>query len=146
MSVVGKQMYLASFEKPFCSVNDIRKDKFAREYPLLDNGAVHAQWKKGSWQITRIGDIWKRTGKVFSIPHEGYELYPAFQFAEDGTPFPLMAEVLKALPADMTPWQRALWMTSPSADLDGGNPADGIQSGDDRVIDVASKARTKVLN
>lgn len=139
-------MYLARFDEQNCAINDIRKDKFAREFPLLDNGAVHAQWKKGSWQITRIGDIWKRTGKIFSVPHEGTDAFPSFQFAEDGTPLPLMEKVLKALPAEMTPWQRAFWMASPKKELGGGSPADCIQSGDDRVVDVAGKARSNFLN
>ncbi|KIC46415.1 hypothetical protein RA28_01020 [Ruegeria sp. ANG-S4] len=139
-------MYLAKFEKQFCAVNDILKDEFAQKFPLLDTSAVHAQWKKGSWQITRIGDIWKRTGKIFSVPYEGAEAYPSFQFDQDGTPFPLMEDVLFALPKDMTPWQRALWMTSPNAGLGGENPASCIQAGDDRVVEVASHVRANRLN
>ncbi|WP_109311226.1 hypothetical protein [Ruegeria sp. AU67] len=139
-------MYFTKFEEPFCAVYDIRKDEFARKYPLLDNRSVYAQWKKGSWQITRIGEIWKRTGKVFSVPYEGIDAYPSFQFAEDGTPLPLMQTVLKALPADMTPWQRAFWMTSAKAELEGGNPANSIQTDDNRVVDVASKFGEDFLN
>lgn len=131
-------MYLAKLKEPYCSVDDIQKDEFARKFPLLDNAAVHAQWEKGSWHITRIGDIWKRTGKVFAVPYEHGDAYPSFQFSEDGTPLPLMERVLKALPSEMTPWQRAFWLTSPKKELGGENPASCIQSGDDRVINLAS--------
>ncbi|WP_170464449.1 hypothetical protein [Ruegeria arenilitoris] len=139
-------MYVTKFEKQFCAVKDIRKDEFARKFPLLDDRSVHAQWKKGSWQITRIGEIWKRTGKVFSVPYEGIDAYPSFQFAEDGTPLPLMETVLKALPADMTPWQLAYWMTSPKAELGGDTPAKSIQTGDNRVVDAAGKLGVDLLN
>nr|WP_321254253.1 hypothetical protein [uncultured Ruegeria sp.] len=139
-------MYLAKFEERFCIVSDIRKDEFSRKFPLLDMGAVHAQWKTGSRLITRIGDIWKRSGKVFSVPYEGIDAYPSFQFAEDGTPFPLMEDVLKALPVEMTPWQCALWMTSPKSELGGEVPVSCIQSGDDRVVDVARSATANRLN
>ncbi|WP_058274758.1 hypothetical protein [Ruegeria atlantica] len=139
-------MYVAKFEEQICAVNNIRIDTFAREFPLLDSRSVHARWRKGSWQITRIGEIWKRTGKVFSVPYEGIDAYPSFQFAEDGTPLPLMETVLNALPSDMTPWQRAFWMTSPKAELGGSNPANSIQTGDSRVVGVASKFGIDFLN
>ncbi|MCA0928480.1 hypothetical protein [Ruegeria profundi] len=139
-------MYLAKFNDQFCAVADIQKTEFAEKFPLLDRGEVHARWKKGSWQITRIGDIWKRTGKIFSVHYDGADAYPSFQFDVDGTPLPLMEEVLKALPPEMTQWQRAFWMTSPVPELDGGLPIHCIRSGDRRVIEVAAKAGTGFLN
>ncbi len=136
-------MYLAKLKEPFCSVADIQKDEFARKHQLLDIAAVHAQWKKGTWHVTRIGDIWKRTGKIFAVPYEFGDAYPSFQFSEDGTPFPLMEDVLNALPNDMTPWQRAFWMTSPKTELGGESPASCIRSGDKRVIKLACNVRAK---
>ncbi|MEM9127092.1 MAG: hypothetical protein AAGB28_14995 [Pseudomonadota bacterium] len=133
-------MYLAKVEGHYSPVNDIRVDEFARSYPLLDDCAVHARWKKGAWHMTRIGDIWKRTGKIFSVPYQGTNVYPSFQFDENGAPMPLMSKVLHALPAEMTPWQCAFWMTSPKADLDDQCPADCIQAGDDRVVELAGRA------
>ena len=40
-------MYLHNFEGHCCPVNDIRMDDFAREYLLLDDVGVHAQWAEG---------------------------------------------------------------------------------------------------
>ena len=133
-------MYLHNFEGHCCAVNDIRMDDFAREYPLLDDVGVHAQWQKGSWQITRIADIWTRTGKVLSLPYKGANAYPSFQFAQDGTPLPLMEKVLKALPREMTPWQCAFWLTSPKLEIGGESPANRIQIGDDCIVGIASDA------
>ena len=139
-SFVSEFMYLSRIDVPVDAVDEIQKDEFARTYPLLDDVAVHAQWKNGPWHITRIGDIWKRTGKILSVPYEGAEAYPSFQFAKDGTPLPLMEKVLQALPSDMTAWQRAFWMTSAKKELGGEFPANCIRAGDDRVVDVADMA------
>lgn len=132
-------MYLSKIDERNDAISEDRKIEFARKYPLLDDASVHAQWNKGCWQITRIGDIWKRTGKILSVRFEGTDAYPSFQFSEDGTPLPLMEKVLKALPCEMTPWQCAFWMTSPKKELGGEHPANCIQTGDDRVIDVADR-------
>lgn len=139
-------MYLSKVDGQFDAVNDIRKTEFAQRYPLLDDTEVHAQWKTGSWMITRIGDIWTRTGKVLSIPFEGASAYPSFQFAEDGTPLPLIEDVLKALPQDMTPWQCAFWMTSPKKELGGDCPANCIKAGDARVVEAARNTARIFMN
>lgn len=133
-------MYLSKVDGRSDAVRNTQKDDFARDYPLLDDGAVHAQWQGGAWHLTRIGDIWKRTGKILSLPYQGTDAYPSFQFAEDGTPLPLMEKVLQALPRGMTPWQRAFWMTSPKKELGGAAPAQCIKAGDDRVIKIAGQA------
>lgn len=137
-------MHLARFEGQSRSIEDVLRDEFARNHPLLDDGAVHARWTKRSWQVTRIGEIWKRTGKIFAVPYDGTNAYPSFQFDRDGTPIPLMSKVLEMLPADMTPWQCAFWMTSPKADLGGDTPADCVQKDDDRVLSVAAKEGVSV--
>ncbi|SLN75676.1 hypothetical protein [Ruegeria meonggei] len=133
-------MYMSKFDDRNDVASDSRKTEFARKYPLLDDASVHAQWKNGSWQITRIGDIWSRTGKVLSVRFEGADAYPSFQFSEDGTPLPLMEKVLSALPCEMSPWQCAFWVTSPKKELDGESPVSCIQTGDARVIDLAGRA------
>ncbi len=90
--------------------------------------------------MSRIGEIWKRTGKIFSVPYEGADTYPAFQFGADGTPLPMVAQVLQLLPASQSPWQHAFWMASPNSYLDGNSPADWIQAGDARVLEAANQA------
>ncbi|WP_171126140.1 MULTISPECIES: hypothetical protein [unclassified Ruegeria] len=134
-------MYPSHIGAHCSATTDLQRNEFAQKYPLLDDASVHAQWKNGSWQITRIGDIWKRTGKIMSVPHDGTDAFPSFQFAEDGTPLPLMEKVLKALPCEMTPWQRAYWMTSPRKELGGQFPAQCIRAGDERVVDAAGRAK-----
>lgn len=49
---------------------------------------------------------------TFSVPYEGQERHPAFQFAEDGKPLPIIRALLAILPPTMTPWQIAFWFVS----------------------------------
>ena len=54
---------------------------------------------------------WKRQGKIFGVPVDRADLYPAFQFLE-GRPQPEVRRVLAALPVSMSPRQIALWFAS----------------------------------
>lgn len=80
---------------------------------------------------------WKKSGDVFSVHHRGTEYYPAFQF-RDGRPHPSMRKVLLALPANLSPWQRAFWFVSTNGWLNGQAPADLL---DDPEAVVAAALR-----
>lgn len=80
---------------------------------------------------------WKQQRRVFSIPWNGNELYPAFQF-RDGQPHPHVANVLRELPTRLSPWQVAFWFTSSNGWLRGAAPADRL---DDESAVVAAARR-----
>ena len=71
------------------------------------------------------GSRWKSDGRVFSVPFQGKEYYPAFQF-QDGRPHPTIAAILSALPEGMSPWQIAFWFVSSNPSLDGEVPSRGL--------------------
>ena len=54
---------------------------------------------------------WKDNARVFAVPFQGVDRFPAFQFA-DGQPRAVIKAVLGALPAHMSSWQIALWFAS----------------------------------
>lgn len=68
---------------------------------------------------------WKNQGAIFGVRRLGRDRYPAFQF-QDGRPRKVIGKILKALPADMSPWQTAMWFASPNGWLDGARPMDGL--------------------
>ena len=72
---------------------------------------------------------WKREGRVFAVRAGRAYLFPRFQFA-DGAPRPVVKEVLKRLPGDMTPWQIAFWFRSGNGWLDGKSPEETLDDGD----------------
>ena len=69
---------------------------------------------------------WKREKKVFAVRAGRAQLFPCFQFA-DGYPLPVIKEVLKRLPDDMTPWQIAFWFRSGNGWLDGRPPEEALR-------------------
>ena len=85
---------------------------------------------------------WRREKRVFAVRGGRAQLFPRFQFA-DGNPRPVIKEVLKRLPDDMTPWQIAFWFRSGNGWLDGKSPEealgdeDGILYAADRLHESA---------
>ena len=86
---------------------------------------------------------WKRDRKLFSLPHRGKELFPAFQF-KDGKPDPLIERVLKALPADYTPWQIAFWFASGNGWLDGAAPEEKLKAPEEVLAAAAREAEVAI--
>ena len=68
---------------------------------------------------------WKDNGRVFAVPFQGVDRFPAFQFS-DGQPRAVIKTVLAALPAQMSPWQIALWFASNNGWMDGRAPQDSL--------------------
>jgi hypothetical protein len=75
---------------------------------------------------------------VWSAPARRF-VYPAFQFDTRGGIRPEVAGLLKVLPDedDRGGWQRAFWLYSPHALLEGRTPADVFGHEPQRVIQVA---------
>ena len=84
---------------------------------------------------------WRRDKKVFAVRAGRARLFPSFQFT-DGRPRPVIADVLKRLPHDMTPWQIAFWFQAGNGWLGGRSPEealddrDGILMAADRLRDT----------
>jgi hypothetical protein len=84
-----------------------------------------------------------KAGLVLGCPTEdGRTVYPAWQFTEDGTTIPHLAEVLGALRAGTdSPWTQALWLCAPAEELDGSTPAEWLAAGNDAApVLVAARA------
>ena len=80
---------------------------------------------------------WKRNRRIFGVPVGNQDRYPAFQFAE-GRPRPEIARVLSVLPADMSPWQIALWFASSNRWIEEDNAPQEALHDIDRVLAAAA--------
>lgn len=125
----------------------------------LDNAQLRAQYLKttkllSSAQVREMSGLepknksepasrWKREQKLFSLAHQGMELFPAFQF-KDGRPNPVIEKVLAALPDDFTPWQVAFWFASGNGWLDGASPEDHLEQPDE-VVAAANHVAESVI-
>jgi hypothetical protein len=124
-------------------VTQARWNAVARERFLREHGAVPA---------TEVGELagydtstnpsmpasrWQAEGKAFSVVRGGRQLFPVFQFGDDGRPLPAMAPILRSFGERSSGWQVALWFDAPNAHLDGARPIDLLA---DRPEDVARAA------
>ena len=86
---------------------------------------------------------WKREGRVFAVRSDHAQHFPCFQFA-DGSPRPVIKEVLKRLPDDMTPWQVALWFRSGNGWLDGRSPEEALAD-EGGILNAADQMREPAI-
>ncbi len=114
--------------------------RYVREVPTYTAGDIHelmhgARLRNPSEPASR----WRRENRVFAVRAGRNRLFPRFQFT-DGHPRPVIREVMRRLPDDMTSWQIAFWFWSGNGWLNGNSPADAL--GDrDRVLEAASRLR-----
>jgi len=134
-------------EDPFADVerridddNAVFRARYLAQVPCLTSQELHRRRGGAGRNTSQLAASWKRQGRVFAVTHRGRDLFPSFQFDDDGTPRALMAEVLRVLPTHFSPWQRAAWFAAANPELDGDSPADRIRAGDRAVIDAARLA------
>ncbi|HEY1856605.1 hypothetical protein [Acidocella sp.] len=110
------------------------RDRFVDETgPLTSLEVAKLSGSKGT-NLYATATRWKSANRVFSVSHRGQEYYPSFQF-KDGSPHPMIKKVLAALPASMSPWQKAFWFVSTNGWLGDRAPADML---DDAAAVVAA--------
>ncbi|MCY4171133.1 MAG: hypothetical protein OXF08_05990 [Bacteroidetes bacterium] len=64
---------------------------------------------------------WTRDRKIFAVTKSKINLYPSFQF-EDGSPKPIIQQILSILPEEMSSWQIAFWFDCMNGWLKGAKP------------------------
>ncbi len=79
---------------------------------------------------------WIGERQVFSVPVEGEDRYPTFQFL-DGAPRPVIGQALAILPAERTPWPNALWFVSSNSWIGGPAPITLLDSNPAGVLEAA---------
>lgn len=103
--------------------------RFFAEIPCLTSAEVHRAAGRGGANEAQTASAWKRQGRIFACARNGRDLFPSFQFGEDGQPRPAVRALLDALPPAFTPWQRAAWFVARNAALEGATPAERIAAG-----------------
>jgi hypothetical protein len=127
------------------------REEFLATYPTLSETQIAALNKSiGSPAEVRR---WRREGRIFVVPHQGIDRYPAFQFMK-GQPKRVIAQVLEHLsPSDpaartnfeleppFSDWAIAFWFVAANPWLDDGLPIDLIDVDPTAVVRAASHAR-----
>jgi hypothetical protein len=82
---------------------------------------------------------WAKAGKIFSVNDGTNERFPVFQL-RDGAPDPVIGRVLGVLRGHLTPWQIAMWLTTPNAEFEGWRtPLDLLDAKPDAVVAAAQR-------
>ena len=113
------------------------RDEYINETSMLTTGQIHRMSGLGSKNTSEPALRWKAEGRTFAVRIGERDHYPRFQF-EDGSPRPVMKAILAALPATMTPWQKALWFASGNGWLDGDEPQHRLDDSES-VVEAARR-------
>ncbi|MGH7818264.1 MAG: hypothetical protein ACREQ9_00675 [Candidatus Binatia bacterium] len=90
-----------------------------------------------------VSDLRTRRRLLGLVRKDGRVVYPAFQFADRGRPFPEMKQILEVFEeADVDEWTIASWFVTPKALLRGATPAAWLRDGGDSSIAVTAARRT----
>ncbi len=113
--------------------------------PLLDTEQTMSLLQVKSRQA--VSDLAHR-GRLLMLGGAGdRKLYPAFQFAPNGRPWPDLPAILKIF-ADVvaSPYTTASWLVSPNSSLDDETPIDGMRSGrtGDELLEAARRAASRL--
>jgi hypothetical protein len=117
-------------------------DDAIRECDLLDEPSVALLSDPNRASGQRVVASWLRQHKVFSLdlPDLGVR-YPAFQFRADGSPWPVLADVLPLLQGAFQPFDLLIWFNSPHPALRGHKPRSCL-AGHDRVLAAVKNSLT----
>lgn len=119
------------------------RDRFIGETGPLTSAEVGERAGHRSSNPYTTAARWKKSGDIFSVHHRGVEYFPGFQF-RDGRPHPTVGKVLAALPAGLSPWQRAFWFVSTNGWLGDRAPADMLDD-PEAVVAVARHEAQEVV-
>jgi hypothetical protein len=118
------------------------REEFLERVPVLKASEVVA--KMSSAVHTAQVDILqlRRERRILSIQQGGQELYPAFQFRDDGRLLPIIHELLEifARYKARSDWDNALWFSAENDWLDGDAPIDLLTTEPRLVKDAAEQA------
>lgn len=116
---------------------------FLTKFQCLTSQEVHQRSGSASRNAAMTAHRWKQQRRIFSIPHRGQDLFPAFQF-RDGAPRPAIKRILGALPTGIRPWETAFWFVSGNGWLGNRAPVDCLDDAE-AVVGAAMRERETVV-
>lgn len=114
------------------------RERFLQEFPILSSHEVADLGGSTASNASAMASRWKKAGKIFALPIGRGDRYPAFQFADDGKPLPVISEVIGLFGA-RSAWSLALWFASSSGWLHGKRPVDMLETHPEEVVQAARR-------
>ncbi|NDJ57333.1 DUF2384 domain-containing protein [Enterobacteriaceae bacterium 4M9] len=82
---------------------------------------------------------WKAKKRIFAVPVNGRDYYPAYALDEGSAPLPVISQLLALFGDRKTPWGLAVWLGSDNGWLGGRKPKDVLASEPDAVLAAAEQ-------
>lgn len=84
-----------------------------------------------------IASRWAAEKKIFSVRFERGQLwYPRFQF-QDGSPIPVIAQVISKFPDHVSGWELAYFFVTPNPNIGGRKPTELLDTDPSRLVSLA---------
>jgi hypothetical protein len=113
---------------------------FLEQYPVLSSAQLADLTGSTARNRAATANRWKAEGRIFSVTHEGADLFPAFQFNAHGAPRPLIKTLLSIFAGHRKGWEVAAWFVHPNGWLPkAAKPIDLLDSPPDPVIEAAKR-------
>jgi heme-degrading monooxygenase HmoA len=128
-------------ELPQLIRNARRRAELLRDFEGLTSAQVADLRGSTAGNRAAIASRWKSERRVFSVRYQKSELYPAFQFDEDGEPRPVIRRILEAIEG-RDGWALALWFTAANGWLDDKRPVDLLDKAkrEDDIVEAARRS------
>jgi hypothetical protein len=114
------------------------REAMLREFGALTSAQVGERAGSKSPNRAALAHKWKSDGRIFSVPHQGTNYFPGYQFDSEGQPIPVIAEVIRILHS-LSPWQLALWFVSRTGWVGDRRPVDLLTTEPARVVRAAER-------
>jgi hypothetical protein len=114
--------------------------RFLQEFPTLTSQEIAEVNRSRASNTAALANGWKAAGRVFAVSVARGDLYPAFQFGEEGKPLPVIAQVLEVMRGEQ-PWTIALWFAGGSGWLGGKRPVDLLHTDPEAVVEAARRTK-----
>jgi len=128
-------------ELPHLIRNARRRSELLRDFEPLTSAQVAELRGSTAGNRAAIASRWKSERRIFPVRYQKSELYPAFQFDEDGEPRPVIRRVLEAV-GGRDGWALALWFTAANGWLDDKRPVDLLDEAEreDEIVEAARRS------
>lgn len=83
-----------------------------------------------------IASRWLQERKIFAIKFQAQQYFPRFQF-QNGTPVPVIAQVIRTFPEHANGWDLAYFFATPNPNIQGCKPLELVRSDPARVVSLA---------
>ncbi len=124
--------------------NAAARDQLLREFGGLSSREVAERAGSRARNRAALANRWKQEGRIFSVLHRGAEVFPGYQFDEQGQPLAAVRDVAVAL-SGRSSWELALWFAADNGWLEGRRPVDLLETEPEAVAAAAGRAAEGIV-